>query len=161
MRTVRDSFSCTHHAKCVQHGTPLVCFAGIESDTWLTGHPRSQDPAPHKSVQIRLSLTALLFKPEMYGTTTLVVTHENSANTSPRSPPLVCFARPTRAPRSTSSILLLPRDVPSHILAVMRALHVEQTSWEEWPQQYPEHEYEPQYEYQPMKTDREPMPLSS
>ena len=24
--------------------------AGIETDTWLTGYPRSQDPAPHKSV---------------------------------------------------------------------------------------------------------------
>ena len=25
--------------------------AGIESDTWLTGYPCSQDPAPHTSVQ--------------------------------------------------------------------------------------------------------------
>ena len=29
----------------------LGAFASIESDTWLTGYPRSQDPAPHKSVQ--------------------------------------------------------------------------------------------------------------
>ena len=54
--------------------------AGMESDTWLTGYPRSQDPAPQKSVQSRLSLTALQFKPELYDTTTLVNTHENSTN---------------------------------------------------------------------------------
>ena len=27
-------------------------FAGVESETWLTRYPRSQDPAPHKSVRI-------------------------------------------------------------------------------------------------------------
>ena len=26
-------------------------LAGIETNTWLTGYPRSQDPAPHNSVQ--------------------------------------------------------------------------------------------------------------
>ena len=49
----------------------LGALAGIESDTGLTGYLRSQDPAPHKSVQRRISLTALQFKPELYGTTTL------------------------------------------------------------------------------------------
>ena len=58
----------------------LKTIAGIQADTWLTGYPRSQDPAPHKSVQIRLSLTALQFKPELYATTTLVNTHESSTN---------------------------------------------------------------------------------
>ena len=38
------------------------------------------DPAPHKSVRIRLSQTALQCKPDRYCTTTLVVTHENSTN---------------------------------------------------------------------------------
>ena len=66
--------------KTNSHPAATKLVAGIESDTWLTGYPRSQDPTPHKSVQIRLTLTALLFKLEMYGTTTLVVTHENSAN---------------------------------------------------------------------------------
>ena len=59
---------------------PYIRLAGMESDTWLTGYLRSQDPAPHKSVQRRLSLTALQFKPELYGTTTLVNPHENSTN---------------------------------------------------------------------------------
>ena len=54
--------------------------ARIESDSWQTEYPRSQDPAAHKSVQITMSLTALQFKPELHGTTTLVVTHQNSTN---------------------------------------------------------------------------------
>ena len=48
--------------------------ASIESDTWLTRYPRSQDPAPHKSVRIRLC------KPERYCTTALAVTHEYGTN---------------------------------------------------------------------------------
>ena len=78
--------------------------------------------------------------------------------------PHVCFARPTRSTRSARSILCRPLDSPSHVLAVSRALHVLQTSWEVWPQQHgcqyePWYEYEPRYEYQPMKTDPE-MPSS-
>ena len=65
----------------------------------------------------------------------------------PLESPLVCFALPTRALRSACSILLLPLDVPSHILPVLRALHVLQTSREDWRQQHPEYEYEPRYEY--------------
>ena len=80
----------------------------------------------------------------------------------PVQSPLVCFARPTRATRSARSIVLLPLDdAPSHILAVLRALHVLKTSSEECPQQYPEYEYEPQREDEPMKTDPETMPSSS
>ena len=79
--------------------------------------------------------------------------------------PPVCFARPTRSTRCARSILLLPLDLPSHVLAVLGALHVMQSSWEEWPQQYgyqyePRYEYEPRYKYQPMKTDPETMPSS-
>ena len=71
---------------------------------------------------------------------------------------LDCFARPTRSTRCARSILLLPQEGLFHILAVLRALHVLQTSWEEWPQQY---EYESRYQYQPMKTAPETMPSSS
>ena len=74
--------------------------------------------------------------------------------------PPVCFARPTRSTRCARSILLLLLNAPSHILGLLHALHVLQTSWEEWPQQYG-YEYEPRYEYQPMKTDPETMPSSS
>ena len=58
--------------------------------------------------------------------------------------PPVCFARPTRSTRCARSILLLPVDAPCHVLAVLRALHVLQTSWEEWPQQYG-YQHEPRY----------------
>ena len=78
----------------------------------------------------------------------------------PLESPVVFFAHATRVPHSTRLILLLPVDVPSHTSAVVRALHVVQTSWEDWPQQYPEYEYEPRNEYQPMKTDMESMPSS-
>ena len=57
--------------------------AVIESDTWLTGYPRSQDPAPHKSLRISLSLTALQCRPDRYCTTTLVVIHLHSTNKRP------------------------------------------------------------------------------
>ena len=80
--------------------------------------------------------------------------------------PPVCFARPTRSTQCARSILLLPLDLPSHVLAILFALHVVQTSWEQWLQQYgyqyePRYEYEPRYDYQPMKTDPETMPSSS
>ena len=58
----------------------MLTKGGIESDTWLTGYPRTQDPAPHKSVRTRLSLTALQCKPDTYCTKTLVVTHANITN---------------------------------------------------------------------------------
>ena len=75
----------------------------------------------------------------------------------PEFPPL-CFARPTHSTRCARSIMLLPLEAPSHFLAGLRTLHVLQTSWQEWPQQYG---YESRYEYQPMKTDPETMPSSS
>ena len=70
----------------------------------------------------------------------------------------VCFARPTCATRSTRSILSMPSDLPLVTLVVLRTLHVPQTTWDEWPQQYLE--YAP-YDYQPMKTDPESMGSSS
>ena len=52
-----DGCTCANHCTFAMCEGVLPCLlvkepnfkAGIETDTWLTGYPRSQDPAPHKS----------------------------------------------------------------------------------------------------------------